>query len=58
VQLSALTPAVAQVRPQAPQLRVLLLMFVSQPSSGCGLLGAVQSPNPGLQLGAHWPALH
>lgn len=58
VQLRACTPVVAHVRPQAPQFSVLVPVFVSQPSSGWGLLGVVQLPNPALQVGAHTPALH
>jgi hypothetical protein len=51
-----LAPALANVQevPQAPQLVTVVFRFVSQPL----VRSPSQSPQPALQVGAHFPAVH
>lgn len=55
---SVCTPTVEQLRLQAPQFSASFAVDVSQPLSGAGAAGVVQSPNPVLQTGAQLPPEH
>ena len=53
---TAVALAPEQTRPQAPQLPVLVLVSVSQPSSAVGAYGCVQLPQPEAQVETQRPA--
>jgi hypothetical protein len=54
----AVTLAVLQMRPHAPQSPVSVSRLLSQPSSAAGAAGCTQLPKPGLQLEVQTPPLH